>query len=119
MSNKATRELKSHLSLADPLRHAIHGGRERYLIVNDGLDEADGNGRNELVEMLARNAPRLPDWIGIVVTSRPESDFTAPLQGLNPFVLDTATESNRSDIRDCLRREFTALHHNTVELKTT
>jgi hypothetical protein len=92
--------------LADPLRHAIDGGRERYLIVIDALDEAGGNGRNELVEMLARNAPRLPDWIGIVVTSRPESDVIAPLQGLNPFVLDTATESNRADIRDFLRREL-------------
>lgn len=88
------------------MRHAIDGGRERYLIVIDALDEAGGNGRNELVEMLVRNAPRLPDWIGIVVTSRPEFDVTTPLQGLNPFVLDTATESNRADIRDYLRREL-------------
>jgi len=27
-------------------------------------------GRNPLVEMLARHAPRLPDWIGLVGTSR-------------------------------------------------
>ena len=56
--------------------------------------------------MLAQNAPRLPDWIGIIVTSRPESDVIAPLQGLNPFILETAIESNRSDIRDYLNREL-------------
>lgn len=70
LDRKNPAELFDYL-LADPLRHAIDGGRERYLIVIDALDEAGGNGRNELVEMLVRNARRLPDWIGIVVTSRP------------------------------------------------
>ena len=92
--------------LTNPLHNAIDGGRERYLIVIDALDEAGGNGHNELVEMLARSASRLPEWIGIVVTSRPENAVIAPLQGLNPFILDTATESNRADIRDYLRREL-------------
>ena len=105
LNRKNPDELFDYL-LVHPLKLSIVGGRERYLIVIDALDEAGGNGRNELVAMLARNAPRLPDWIGIVVTSRPESDVIAPLQGLNPFVLDTATESNRADIRDYLRREL-------------
>jgi hypothetical protein len=92
--------------LANPLKLTITGGRERLLIVIDALDEAGGGGRNELVEMLARHAPSLPDWIGLVVTSRPESDVRAPLQGLNPFVLDTATEANRADLREYLRHEL-------------
>lgn len=95
--------------LANPLKLSITGGRERLLIVIDALDEASGgggDGRNELVEMLARHAPSLPDWIGLVVTSRPESDVRAPLQGLNPFVLDTATEVNRADLREYLRHEL-------------
>ncbi len=92
--------------LANPLKLSITGGRERHLIVIDALDEAGGDGRNELVEMLARHAPSLPDWIGLVVTSRPESDVRAPLQGLNPFVLDTATEANRADLREYLRHEL-------------
>lgn len=92
--------------LANPLKLTITGGRERLLIVIDALDEASGDGRNELVEMLARHAPSLPDWIGLVVTSRPESDVRAPLQGLNPFVLDTATEANRADLREYLHHEL-------------
>jgi hypothetical protein len=105
LDQKNASELFDYL-LAGPLRHAIDGGRERYLIVIDALDEAGGDGRNELVETLARNAPLLPDWITIVATSRPESDVIAALQGLNSYVLDTSTESNRADIRDYLRSEL-------------
>ena len=59
--------------------------------------------RNPLVEMLARNAQRLPDWLGLVVTSRPEFDVKTPLQALNLFPVDTKSESNRADIRDANR----------------
>lgn len=105
LERKNPSELFDYL-LASPLRHVIDGGRERYLIVIDALDEAGADGRNELVEMLARNAPSLPDWIGLVVTSRPEFDVTTPLQGLSPFPMDAKTESNRADIRAYLRREL-------------
>ena len=105
LDGKNEAELFDYL-LANPLHSVIHGDRERYLIVIDALDEAGEAGRNPLVEMLARNAERLPDWIGIVVTSRPEFDVKTPLQALNPFSLDTWSESNREDIRDYLRRDL-------------
>jgi hypothetical protein len=105
LDRKDAAELFDYL-LANPLRSVIHGGRERYLIVIDALDEAGEAGRKPLVEMLARNAQRLPDWLGLVVTSRPEFDVKTPLQALNPFPLDTRSESNRADLRDYLRREL-------------
>ena len=76
MDRKNSAELFDGL-LTNPLKLSITGGRERYLIVIDALDEAGsasaqgGDGRNELVEILARYAGQLPDWIGLVVTSRP------------------------------------------------
>jgi len=105
LTGKNPGELFTYL-LADPLCHAIGGERERYLIVIDAIDEAGADGRNELVEMLAANVKLLPDWIGIVVTSRPENHVIAPLQGLNPLVLDTASEPNRADIREYVQREL-------------
>lgn len=33
-------------------------------------------------------------------------DVKTPLQALNPFPLDSQSESNRADIRDYLRREL-------------
>src|SRR5271165_1290969 len=92
--------------LANPMCSVIGGGRERYLIVIDALDEADELGSNRLVQMLARNARRLPGWLGLVVTSRPDSAVAGPLQGLNPFVLDTRTDANRDDLRNYLRHEL-------------
>ena len=89
----------------DQLRSVIHRSQERYLIVIDALDEAGESGRNPLVEMLARNAPRLPDWLGLVATSRPEFGVKTPLQALSHFPLETKSESNRACIRDYLVRE--------------
>jgi hypothetical protein len=106
LDQKDPAELFDYL-LANPLRTTIAGGRERHLIVIDGLDEAGEADHNPLVEMLSRNAQRLPDWIGLVLTSRPESAVKTPLQGLNPSVLDTRTEANRNDICDYLRHELT------------
>lgn len=102
LDKKKEAELFDYL-LVEPLHSAIGGNRERYLVVIDALDEAIQGGENPLVEMLANNAQRLPDWLRIVVTSRPESDVTVPFQGLTPHVLGAGTESNRNDIRNYLR----------------
>jgi hypothetical protein len=101
LDRKDASELFDYL-LTNPLKYVINGGRERHLIVIDALDEASESGRNPLVEMLARNAHHLPTWLGIIVTSRPEFDVKTPFQALNPFPLDTKSESNRADIRDYL-----------------
>ncbi len=102
---KTESELFDYL-LADPLSTVIDGGRARYLILIDALDEAVIDGRNPLVEMLAQNTNRLPDWLGLIITSRPEKNVTGPLQGLNPYILDTSTETNREDIRHYLRKQL-------------
>lgn len=105
LDRKDASELFDYL-LANPLKSVINGGRERHLIVIDALDEAGESGRNPLVEMLARNAHHLPDWLGMVVTSRPEFDVKTPFQALNPLPLDTKSESNKADIRDYLNNKL-------------
>jgi hypothetical protein len=106
LDRKNPAELFNYL-LSNPLKLCIGGGRERYLILIDALDEAGDSGRNPLVDMLARHAQNLPEWLGILATARPVSDVLAPLQGLKPPTpLDTTTESNRADIREYLKREL-------------
>ena len=107
LDRKTAPELFEYL-LAEPLRHVIDGGRERYIIVIDALDEASEGGRNVLVEMLAANAQRLPGWLGILATARPESDVSGPLQGLAPLTLDTSTAANRTDIREYVANRLAA-----------
>lgn len=111
LDTKSATDLFSYL-ITDPLNSAnIDGGHSRYLILIDALDEAADGNRNPLVELLAREARNLPHWLGLIVTSRPEASVTAPLQGLNPYVLDTGTEKNKEDIRQYLIEEL------KVELK--
>jgi len=105
LETKGESELFDYL-FTNPLRMVPEGGRESYLILIDALDEAKEGEQNPLVEMLARHTPRLPEWLGIIVTSRPEKNVTDPLQGLNPFVLDTDSEINREDIRHYLELEL-------------
>jgi WD40 repeat protein len=105
LESKGAFELFEYL-FANPLKLVIEGGRERYLVLIDALDEAKEGDRNPLVELLALNAARLPEWLGIVVTSRPENNVTDPLQGLNPNILDTDSELNKEDIRQFLLTEL-------------
>ena len=113
LDRKNEKELFDYL-IANPLNSSIHGDRERYLVVIDALDEAAENERNPLVEMLAQNAQRLPEWLAIVVTSRPEYDVRTSLQALNPFSLDTTSESNLIDLRNYLKCELeNQLQHRT------
>jgi WD40 repeat protein len=108
LDGKDAQDLFDYL-LATPLQQGIDGGRERYLIVIDALDEANENQRNPLVDMLAQNARRLPEWLGILITSRPEREVKTPLQGLaglEPLVLETRSEENQEDIREYLREEL-------------
>jgi hypothetical protein len=102
LDRKDPAELFDYL-LANPLKTVIGGGRERMLIVIDALDEAGEARRNPpLVEMLARHAPRLPDWLGFVVTSRPESHVELPLQSERPVLIDRTSDKNIADLREYL-----------------
>jgi len=85
--------------LVDQLNLCVSGGRERYLILIDALDEAGTTDANPLAELLARNADGLPDWIGLIVTSRPESGIETPFQMLSISTLDAGAGQNLEDIR--------------------
>ena len=75
-------------------------------ILIDALDEATSNEHNDLAILIATEFPKTPKWLRLIITSRPEEAVTAPLQGLDPFILETDTETNRADLRDYLHREL-------------
>lgn len=60
--------------LVQPFQFAIDGGRlrEPYLVVIDALDETIRDGRSVLAEVLAEYIDRLPKWVAVIVTTRPE-----------------------------------------------
>lgn len=80
--------------LAEPAGVCINGGLERHIVIIDGLDEAG----EELSQFLADYHARLPDWLGFIVTSRPdESPIRANLQALQIIALDAADTRNLGD----------------------
>lgn len=72
----------------------------------DALDEATHDGQNALAGFIAAEFPKTPDWLRLIITSRPEPEVTGPLQRLTPFVLDTACQDNINDIKDYINQQL-------------
>ena len=85
--------------LANPLRYAINGNRPRQLIVIDALDETLQNGQSELTELIASQLSKLPDWLGWVVTSRPESGIRGQLEQFGLHDINADDPRNQEDVK--------------------
>lgn len=88
------------------------------VILIDALDEATTDGYNQLAAFVANEFSKTPDWLRLIITSRPENAVTSPLHGLNPFVLNTETEDNREDIRNYIRRELETQFQKRIDAKS-
>jgi len=88
----------------------LHGGfprpDRRIVLLIDGLDEATKDGRNELAEFLSHEFAKTPDWVRLILTSRPNPEVMHPLQGLEPRVMEADAPENTDDLREFLRREL-------------
>lgn len=74
-------------------------GRQRFVIVVDGLDEATDNGKNEIVRLLAEHIPKLPAWIGVVLTGRPDPEVAQRLSRFQSDVIYGDDSENQSDLK--------------------
>lgn len=95
--------------IVQPLSRNFPRPANTVLILIDALDEATENGRNELAAFIAGEAGKLPEWIRLIITSRPEPEVTTPLQGLKPYQLDASRKENKKDLRTYLQRELAPL----------
>ena len=78
-------------SVSDPERS--------ILMVIDGLDESEYQGRNELLDVVSQQLCKLPKWIRFLVTTRPEINISDSLKHLHPIQLEESQEENLRDIR--------------------
>ena len=69
------------------------------LVIIDALDESEYQGRNELLDVIAKCFNKLPLWIRFLVTTRPEINICDSLKGLQPLLLEPSDEENLKDIR--------------------
>ena len=106
LGEKNAAELFSYL-IAEPLQKAIAGGRTRYAIFMDAIDEASDDGSNSLVDLLAQESRKLPDWITFIITSRPYPAILRRLSHLAPLELNTDDARNREDLAGFIRKWLT------------
>ena len=88
--------------IADPLRD-LRGQlpvREPWVFVVDALDESVAEAGFALADLLADSAGRLPEWLRIIATSRPNQPILSRfrLDGIQQKHLDAAGEPNRKDL---------------------
>ncbi|CAH3130670.1 unnamed protein product [Pocillopora meandrina] len=77
-----------------------------HLMVIDGLDESEYQGRNELLNVIADYFKTLPCWIRFVVTTRPEMKILEKIQDLNPIQLIPNDQENLMDVRLCFQEQL-------------
>ena len=105
LDSMSCKELFDFLIL-QPLSSIIDGGRERKLLLIDGLDEAEYRGRNEFAQVLADSIDRFPKWISLVITSRPESEIVSIFARFKPYTIETKGADNTSDVHRYLIGSF-------------
>ncbi|MBU7006874.1 TIR domain-containing protein, partial [Phosphitispora fastidiosa] len=83
--------------------------RGRKVLVIDALDESEMQSQNGLADILASQGETLPKWLGIVITSRPESRLLRVFSGLRtPLIMEYDDARNIRDIREFLNKKLTA-----------
>lgn len=102
MINKRSADDLFEFLITEPLNHS---GKipeaTRLCLVIDALDEAGrSDGSNALAELLAKHAERLPEWLGVLVTSRPEPYLEQMLKTLSGTAVDGQSAENRQDLAD-------------------
>jgi tetratricopeptide (TPR) repeat protein len=83
---------------------------QRSAIVIDALDEAGRNdGTNPLLTLIKKHAPNLPDWLGIVITSRPEGYIVQELADIKAQSVSGDTAQNTQDLKDYLDKQLDSI----------
>ncbi|XP_068674208.1 uncharacterized protein [Montipora foliosa] len=79
------------------------------LVVIDALDESEYQGRNDLLDVIAKLFKNLPLWLRFLVTTRPEINIWDSLKDLQPLLLEPKDEENLKVIRFYFERSLSDL----------
>ena len=97
LNNMGVEELFA-LLFKEPLSAVGDPGRNMLMVI-DGLDESEYQGRNELLDVIANQFCKLPIWIRFLVTTRPALNITDKLKHLKPLELEYNDGKNVEDVR--------------------
>ncbi len=83
--------------LNDPL-HGLHN-RVPMLIVVDALDESKTDDKSEFLELISDEFAELPEWIKILISSRPELQVRKKLERFNPLEILPDDHNHTVDLK--------------------
>jgi WD40 repeat protein len=92
--------------------------REPMLLVIDALDESVVAGKSEFLELISEEFPKLPQWIKILITSRPELPVKEELYHLNPVEITHRDTKNEDDLLKYLRNFLSHICNDDEILKS-
>jgi hypothetical protein len=93
------------------------------VLLVDAVDECERAGRNDLLALIRNNFGQMPDWVRLVVTSRPSSgasttgDIERELARFDPVVLLPSAADNLADVRAYARVLLQEFELGDAELK--
>ena len=90
--------------LYEPL-HALDG-KEPIIIVVDGLDMINNDSKGEFLDLISDKFPKLPSWIKIFLTSRPELQVRKKLRRFSPLEILPDNKNQREDLDRFVRSKL-------------
>lgn len=91
-------------AIVTPIAKAKPPGPGAYLIVVDGLDEADLSSDVSIPWLLANWERRLPPWLRIIASVRRGGLVPDPFSGVPPFSIDRQNAKYASEVQDDVLR---------------
>ena len=85
--------------LFDEVLRKLEDPGRNILLVVDGLDESEYQGRNELLDVISNHFIKLPCWIRFLVTTRPEISIADRLGSFQPLQLEPNDAENLMDVK--------------------
>jgi hypothetical protein len=77
----------------EPFTHGFPAPEGSVVLLVDALDEAGDKGMNQLALLIGTEWRRTPEWLRLIVTSRPhEAEINAALQSLDPWKAPRRTQ---------------------------
>ena len=81
-----------------PLKRIERPQEPKYILI-DGLDEAESEKYNPVAVFLDENIHYLPDWVNVIITTRPQVASIKPLNADKVFSLDALGAESVADIK--------------------
>lgn len=102
--------------LISPLSKDYPAPEKPCFVIIDGVDEATNqDNSNQLAELVATDWKKLPSWLKLVVSSRPDPEVQQWLGGIDSISLNGSDEEQQKDLLSYLDQQLKAIDKNPTQ----